>query len=187
MLARKPGARGPLKMLYARLDRDAIMLDLMTYQQQKATGVAQGEERLTLESLGRKYKTSPKTLQGWTQHVTEMIDLARSYSEAVGIAPMDFVAGTKRHYNETIELLEAVKEKAIRSGEFEEWAHVLQNVFPIALDRLQMALPKEPEEAPEVGANRAEQRGVNLQLINLIQGREQEETPVVKLQRSIEG
>lgn len=142
MAARTTGARGPVKALFQRPDGDEIILDLTAYYQQRATGLAPGETRLTLEGLSKKYKLSTRTLQSYERHVLDLLQRVRDSSAAVGVTQLDVIARTSRYYNR----VEQLYEKAEASGDLELQAMILEKHFPIALDRMQGLVPKAESE-----------------------------------------
>lgn len=184
-MLRRKGARGPLKALHLRKDRDEIVADLIAYHQQQATGRLPSEGRITLEGLARKYKTAPSTLQGYHQYIEEVLQNVRQASEACGVSQLDVISGNKRLWNETLELLERAK----KAGEFRDIAYVLVTIMPVALDRLQFLVPKN-ESAELTGGIRKQieggERGLSVNFFNAIAGAASKPQEPVTIQRELE-
>lgn len=160
-------------------------MDLILYYEQRATGVAEGEEKITLKALADKYKISVTSLQGYEKHTIKLLQVVRRASQTVGVSYLDVIVKTTKYYNHVEELYEECKKK----GSLAERAAILEKLYPIALDRLQKLLPREdsdgigpsPVQTGQVGSAPVP---VSISLLNAIgSGQQQAEQKAVTIRR----
>lgn len=137
---RNKGARGPLKKLFLRSDKDDIILDLMAYYKQKADGIPAGEngEKVSLASISRKYNISTATLQGYEEHVVSLMKQVTEASAVVGVTPLDYITKVQRYYRR----VEMLADRAAKSGDADTEIVVLERLYPLALSKLEGLLPR---------------------------------------------
>lgn len=138
---------GPRNKVLDHPKRDSIINDMILYRTQQKTGAAEGEDRLSLQTIARKYGIAVGSLQRIEGIVAEKAQQVRLFAEYSGVTQVDVVEGTVRYFQHIQELLGRVRRHSMQSNDYSVEIHVLTTLMPMALDRLQNLVPSSESES----------------------------------------